>query len=81
MLEAQRMGKRCVISDKINKEVVLSDLVYMNDIDGDISSWIESIDGLSTPEMIHGNFEEYDIKTSISKLQEIYISGGLDYSK
>lgn len=81
MLEAQRMGKRCVISNRINKEVVLSNQVYMNDIDGDISNWIRSIDGDSIEEPIQGKFENYDIRTSILKLQELYATGKCNTDK
>lgn len=77
MLEAQRMGRRCVISDRINKEVVLSNQVYMNDIDGDIDSWIKSIDGEGKPEPIQGSFKDYDIERSVGELQRLYTEGTL----
>lgn len=77
MLEAQRMGKRCVISDRINKEVVLSNNVYMNDIEGDVDTWLRAIDGEATPEPVQGSFEDYDIEKSVEKLQQLYVEGTL----
>ena len=72
MIEAQKMGLACVISDKINKEVVLSDNVTMLDIDSDTGKWIEAIDGRGEKMPPAGNFEDYDILRSIESLQRIY---------
>ncbi len=72
LLEAQKIGLKCVISDRINKEVVLSDDVTMLNIDGNLDSWIEAIDGNSVKEEPVGRFEDYDIRKSIKTLEDLY---------
>ena len=72
MIEAQKIGLPCVISDRINKEVVLSDRVAMLDIEGDIDKWLDAIDGKCEYMPVSGLFEDYDIHRSIDSLQRIY---------
>lgn len=72
MIEAQKIGLPCVISDRINKEVVLSDRVAMLDIEGDIDTWLDAIDGKCEYMPVTGSFEDYDIHRSIDSLQRIY---------
>ncbi len=72
MIEAQRMGLRCVISDRINREVVLNDKVAMLDIDGNVNDWIDAIAGRCEYMPVMGRFDDYDIKKSIESLQRIY---------
>lgn len=72
MIEAQKMGLPCIISDRINKEVVLSNRVTMLDIEGDINTWIDAIDGKCEYMPVSGSFDDYDIKNSIRKLEELY---------
>lgn len=74
LLEAQKIGLKCVISDRINKEVVLSDDVTMLDIDGSLDRWIEAIDDNSKKEKPIGRFEDYDIRKSINTLEDLYTS-------
>ena len=74
LLEAQKIGLKCVISDRINKEVVLSDDVTMLDIDGNLNLWIEAIDGNSKKEKPVGKFDDYDIRKSIKTLEDLYTS-------
>ncbi|MBR6147677.1 MAG: glycosyltransferase [Lachnospiraceae bacterium] len=72
MIEAQKIGLPCVISDRINKEVILSERISMQDIDGDINNWIDAIDGKCEYMPVSGHFDDYDIKNSIRKLEELY---------
>ena len=72
MIEAQKIGLPCVISDRINKEVVLSDQVAMLDIEGDINTWLDAIDGKCEYMPVTGSFDDYDIHRSIDSLQRIY---------
>jgi len=73
MLEAQKMGLPCVISNRINDEVVLTENVSMIDIDASVDEWIDAIDGHYMKMPIKGRFEDYDIKATIDRLQGLYV--------
>lgn len=74
LIEAQASGIRCIVSDKITREVFLSDTIYSLSLDDSISRWCDVIlNNYSFPKNT-GNMEEYDIKNVMKKLESVYIS-------
>ncbi len=72
LLESQASGLRCVISDRINSEVYLSDLIIPLSLSLPPSVWADTI----LDETMRGNYEnrldEYDLRKEIGKLERIY---------
>ncbi len=73
LLEAQAMGLKCVISDKITKEVVLSDKVVSLPIDADDSIWIDALTTDVICDERYGDIRDYDMRKCIEKIQQIYL--------
>ena len=73
LIEAQKMGLPCVISDRIDKDVVLSDDVIMVDIDAEADKWVDALNGQGKREKIRGEFKDYDIRRSINELEKLYL--------
>lgn len=72
LLESQASGVRSVVSDRINSEVYLSDLIVPLSLSLSPAVWADTILDRS----IKGNFEnrldEYDLNKEIRKLERIY---------
>ncbi len=72
LLESQASGLRCVVSDSINSEVCLSNLIVPLSLSLSPSVWADTILDVS----IRGNYEnrldEYDLNKEIRKLERIY---------
>ena len=72
LLESQASGLRCVVSDRINSEVYLSNLIVPLSLSLSPSVWADTI----LDENVRGNYEnridEYDLRKEIRKLERIY---------
>lgn len=72
LLESQASGLRSVVSDSINSEVYLTDLIVPLSLSLPLSVWADTILDRS----IRGNYEnrldEYDLNKEIKKLERIY---------
>lgn len=76
LVEAQTNGLKCLISDKISKEVILTDLIKMEELIEEL--WVKDINKIITqlnPE--HRSdyiklLQNYDIKNVAKKIEEIY---------
>ena len=72
LLESQASGLRSVVSDTINSEVYLSDLVVPLSLSLPPSVWADTI----LDDTVRGNYEnrldEYDMKKEIRKLERMY---------
>lgn len=78
LIEAQAAGLPILASDRITKEVVITDLVKFKNIDSDPTVWAKSIDDELvfyrndvSKEIIKAG---YDVKETASHLEEIYMS-------
>lgn len=80
LIEAQKAGTRCLVSDRVTQEAKLSNLVRYESLSFTPRQWAE--DALSfasetiTPEY-HG-MEDWDIHNVLAKLAELYVSGETD---
>ena len=78
-IEWQISGLPCIISDKVTKEVKLTDLVQFESIDNP-EKWVDKILKIQIKDRNKLNYIEeikkagYDIKENAKKLEEIYYS-------
>lgn len=79
MVEAQCAGLPCVVSDRIPREVALTDLVSFVSLNDSLSKWVERIDkalSVSYPRETYADkviVAGYDIKRNAQWLQNYYL--------
>lgn len=79
MVEAQCAGLPCVVSDRIPREVALTDLVSFASLNDSLSKWVERIDkalSVSYPRETYADkviVAGYDIKRNAQWLQNYYL--------
>lgn len=71
VLEAQAAGLRCIISDKITDEILLTDNICKMNIDEAPKKWAREV-LCSSNHIKHRGLEEYDLNHVIEKLMDIY---------
>ena len=77
-IEAQAAGLPCIISDKVSKECIKTDLVKQLKLDSNSGEWADAIISASR-EIRRDTYNEmimsgYDIRTNAEKLQNFYIA-------
>lgn len=77
IIEAQTSGLQCIISDKITKEIRLTDLVKFLPIDNGFNLWKKNILNLKNKkrDCYYQILKEkgYDIRIEIKKIEEMYL--------
>lgn len=71
-VEAQLSNVRCVISDAIPDDVIITNLVNRISLSDSYDTWIEAIDGNIKPEDAINSYSDFDIKNSIKKTKQLY---------
>ena len=74
LLEAQCMGLRCIISDKVPKSVYLTDLVVVQKLTDSPKQWAETLLNDYIKGNDGGTLLEHDIKYCIRKLEQLYLT-------
>lgn len=74
LIEAQLVGLRCVISDRVPKDAILSDSVTVLGVEDSDEKWIDAIDDKLTKAPKVGELSEYDIRKSICKLEKLWLA-------
>ena len=77
LLEAQCVGLRCVISDRVPKSVRLTDLVVPLPLEAPLSEWVETLTDDSIRGIPVGNLQDHDMKNCIQKLEKLYVNEGI----
>ncbi len=72
LLEAQAAGLHCVISDRINNEVIASKLVKTLSLEDRIDKWVNSLLFTSDTDFGESIITQYDISRSTDRLIGIY---------
>lgn len=81
LIEAQATGLQTVISDKVTREVDVTDLTYYLSIDNTEKEWASLIDNLMLNQYNRTRYTEkllgsaFDIKRTVKDLSEIYLRG------
>ena len=73
LVEAQVSGLKCVISDKINPESILSDTTIVVPLDDPVEVWVEKILDNSCLNHNHDNIDQFDLRKEIKRLEELYL--------
>ena len=73
-VEAQISGARCVISDRIPKDVIISDKVNRLSLDAPRGDWIQAIDGKIKNDTIVNEPEFFGNKKTVNDLKDLYRS-------
>ena len=73
LVEAQVSGLKCVISDKINPESILSDTTIVVPLDAPVDVWVEKILDDRCINHIHNDIDQFDLRKEIKKLEELYL--------
>ena len=76
LIEAQQAGVRCVISDTINNECIISDKTVVVPLKSSAKEWGNAIlNGTNIPHA-HNNPDDFDLRKNIKKLEDLYIHCG-----
>lgn len=73
LVEAQVSGLKCVISDKINPESILSESTIVVPLDSPVDVWVEKILDASCRNHIHNDINQFDLRKEIKKLEDLYL--------
>lgn len=73
MVEAQAAGVRCVVSNRINPETILSENTIPVDLDESISKWCQIICDSGVKNPVHGDLLQYDMRSEMRHLEELYL--------
>ena len=72
LIEAQCMGLRCIISDRVPEAVRLTNLVVVRSLEDSPSEWAETLLDNTILGSPIGKLEDYDMRKSVEKLIELY---------
>lgn len=74
LIEAQKTGLKCVISDRVNKATTISNLVITRSIDTDSpKEWAKAALNFNVSNIKYNAIEDWDMKNVIKKLENMYI--------
>lgn len=72
LLEAQVMGLRCVISDTVPRETILSSQTVSVSLDASLQEWSKAICDNSIISEEYGCLNDYEINNVVKKLKKLY---------
>ena len=74
MVEAQRAGLRCMMSDAVTDQVIISNLVKPLSLGSGAEAWADEI--LHAPETVPEYYapERWDVKSTVNELEALYLS-------
>ena len=73
LIEAQKMGVPCVISNAIPQEAVISNLVHRMGENATPSEYAEALKNTHVDRIEYHGLEKWDMKSVIKQLENIYI--------
>lgn len=73
LIEAQATGLKCVVSDKVPKEVCITDLVHFFPLEEMEAMWVEEILKPQMHYTKYTNYEEYNMQNVMRKLFGLYL--------
>lgn len=74
LIEAQKTGLKCVVSDRVNKATTISNLVITRSIDTDSpKEWAKAALNFNVSNIKYNAIEDWDMKNVIKKLENMYI--------
>jgi len=73
LIEAQKMGIPCVISNAIPQEAVISNLVHRMDENATPADYANALNNAHIDKVEYQGLEKWDMKTVVKQLEDIYI--------
>ena len=73
LIEAQKMGVPCVISNAIPQEAVISNLVHRMDENATPADYARILNDFQVNKVEYNGLEEWDMKVVIKQLENVYI--------
>ena len=73
LVEAQVSGLKCVISDRINSESILSDTTIVVPLEAPANIWADKILDESSINLNYGDINQFDLRKEIKKLEALYL--------
>lgn len=71
-VEAQLSKVKCVISDRIPKDVIITDGVVQLSLDESIDNWVDAMLNMKDVIRVRPNYNSYSVLESVNKLKKIY---------
>ena len=78
LIEAQKMGVPCVISEAIPQAAVVSNLVFRMGKDSTPTQWADRLSDAKVPELKYFGIEKWDMNIVVKQLEELYLKEYLD---
>lgn len=73
LVEAQAAGLRCIASDRIPQEAILTEKTIPISLDAPVEEWCRAILDTSKKNICHENLEQYDMNHEIKRLEKLYL--------
>lgn len=73
LIEAQSVGLKCIISDCISPECILTDKTSVIPLDAPVEKWVNSIENFTGNTNHHKKLGDYDINIVVKKLEDLYL--------
>lgn len=71
-VEAQMAGIRCVVSDSIPDNVVITNLVNRVSLDAGIEKWLDAIEGKLKHDAIRNTPDDFSVLKTVADLRDLY---------
>ena len=72
LIEAQKIGLECVISNVVPDAAVVTNLVKKVDLNAPLETWVETIESFHVEEVESRGIEEWDMNQVVLRLEEYY---------
>lgn len=73
LVEAQAARIRCVVSDQINSETILSENTIPLSLKDSISKWCQVVNDSSIKNLHYGDIKKFDMRNEIIHLEKMYL--------
>ena len=74
LVEAQKMGLKCIVSDTVPEYATISNLVKRMSLKESPNLWAEEALNFKVDDIEYYNLEDWDMKNVIKKLENLYLS-------
>lgn len=73
LVEAQKMGLRCVSSDRVPSDAIVTANAISLSLDDSPETWANALLDCSLQSEVHGELHDYDMNQEIKKLESMYL--------
>ena len=73
LVEAQTAGVRCIVSDRVNRETILSAETISVSLNSSVDEWIRPILDTSIKNNVFGEISDFNMKNEIKRVESLYL--------